>query len=794
MRFKKNQVFSFFPMGILLLLGQAYGHPSKPHVMVNGDFASTELVQAPTINGRSWGPDYLAKSSENGVFQIVYAMGKDRTVQSLEFFENGNLLFTLPHTLTQAVNVSNDGTLLLVTGNFETESANHFSFYSKTGQFLLERKVSSAEVAQFSNRGNFFGIALKNNLEVIDVQTGKIAIYPTPSTGKVFDISNEGSVVAVGYQGGLSIYRHGSLAQKISTGFVFNRSIKISPDLKSVAIADVRNVQVFGLTSTKAIYSQQLTAEESISEIKFGDQSLWVGVKLEKDGVRSGLLKSYSLIQGIPSAPSTEIQISEPIETSGLDYPAFQKQYKETQIGGYGIYPWPMLPQNEAHMLWNNFEGLNSSENGFIDNVAGYPYLHQGLDMECPANTAIYSIDTGLVRYYGDLGGMGDKYWRIAVTPSRDTGWTNGWMYAHMIDTTIKYKAGDRIPMVGLLLGKIVPWSGDIAGHLHLNEIRDHGASWNWADDEWGVTYNPELSIRPNPDATAPIIVPAITGKSKFGYCPNKSGYGTKTTNYFYPDSARGGVKGDIDIVLRAYDIKKFTNHQQPPISAHYWIKGIDKRNGNYNQLIIDTTLGALRNHPTTYYSAAKSNPIAQVAYKIDSVFIVGGWFNRVRTFAQVLTNNNGDSTLNLGETDSALHTAKYPDGWYRLYVKAKDAAGNATVDSENVYFKNGNISGIRSGIALGKTFSLDATNIAQASFPISIQYSVPSAEAISLRVLDLKGMEIKTLIENTLPTNSQNISWNGSNNKGQRMGRGLYLIELRQGSNSVTQKLLIRQ
>ena len=60
---------------------------------------------------------------------------------------------------------------------------------------------------------------------------------------------------------------------------------------------------------------------------------------------------------------------------------------------------------------------------------------------------------------------------------------------------------------------------------------------------------------------------------------------------------------------------------------------------------------------------------------------IVGGQFNRVKTFPHVLTNNNGDSLALIGEADSALHTANYYDGWYRVFIKAMDLVGNSSLD-----------------------------------------------------------------------------------------------------------------
>jgi hypothetical protein len=495
------------------------------------------------------------------------------------------------------------------------------------------------------------------------------------------------------------------------------------------------------------------------------------------------------------SSPLILVQATQAIGRSGFDAGALRTPAKTAATAAaspYPIIPWPFQPQNQAHRMWNNYEGLNSAENGYI--APDYPYLHQGLDMEVPANTPVYSVDTGIVKYHGDMGGSGALYWRIAVSRSRDTGAVNGWLYAHLVQNTINYDVGDRVPSVGLHLGDIVPWVGDIDGHLHFNEIRDHGAVWAFEDDQWGITYNPELSLRPNPDTTAPVFVTAIAGKSKFAYCPNQSGYGTRASAYFYPDSARGGLRGNVDIVARLYDYKIFTNHRQPAFALYYWIRGIDRSNSNYGRLIVDTTLGQIRNHAYNFYSAGNFKPASQVLYQVDSVFVVGGWFNRTRTFAHVLTNNNGDSVMNLGEADSSLRTARHWDGWYRLYVKALDVAGNAVVDSESVYFNNGNrdpnpvLSGggtLPGFLQVGKIPGRAEISL------VEIRYGLPQAGAASIVIMTPAGKQIRRLASGMHDQREHRILWDGKDDAGGKAPCGIYFLRLRSGSWSLARAFL---
>ena len=168
--------------------------------------------------------------------------------------------------------------------------------------------------------------------------------------------------------------------------------------------------------------------------------------------------------------------------------------------------------------------------------------------------------------------------------------------------------------------------------------------------------------------------------------------------------------------------------------------------------------------------------------HKVDNVFVVGGWDNRNKTFAHMLTNNNGDSTITLGEEDSCLHTDDFYDGWYRVYAKAYDAAGNWVVDSEDVYFNNGNhdptpiINNKEMPVTrfyLGQNFPYQFTNYT------TIQYHIPQLSHVSLIIYDLSGREVRTLVSGMHKRNRYSVRWDGTDKKGNKVGAGAYFYRL---------------
>ncbi len=763
----------------------------KPQVYANGLFVKRNDAAIRDVKKS----EYRKRESENGHFSCQYTYGSDGHINNLTFFNGDKLICRIRETNAHSVRISNRGYLLLTTIKHTPQYSLAFTFYSPQGNLIYAHSAVRPEVSHFSRQGDFFGVSSKDYLEVIDLNSTVIQKY---RPGKKFAISDDGSVVAVAYERGISLYKSGALIRDIITSNIYNRDVAITSDNGHAATIDINTLSLYSIADGSLVYSDKLSANESFRELAIQDMTLYGAVKFEDHKTRKGILKTYELGKKGVLLHSTEVVNSEPLKTSGINMEAFNKKYRSSATDKeHQPIPWPFKPQDQPHQMWNNYEALNTSGDGVIN--TNYPYLHQGVDMEVNANQPCYSVDTGIVKYHGDKGGAGELYWRIAVPPTNVSGYSNGWLYAHLVERSINYDVGDRIRQTGVHVGDIIKWYGNVDAHIHFCNIRDHGNTWSFTDDEWGLTFNPEIVLTPNNDTSSPVIIQALNNKSKFAYCKNNEGYNTTSRDYFYPDSARGGLNGDIDISVNIYDYITYRNFTQPAYRIYYWIKGIDRINcwSNYNKLIVDTTLAQIRNHAYSRYNVPNYKKPSQVMYKADDVFIPGGWFNRTRKFAHVLTNNNGDSVLTNGELDSCLHTAKYFDGWYRVYVKAFDCKGNMVVDSEDVYFNNGNND--PTPISLNRTpenstFFVSHTKISQSHAPIRFTYYIPTAANYSLVLYDLAGNRIKTLVDGVLKKGRYRVVWDGTAKSGERVSNGIYVYRFRGSTYNVSGKITYSQ
>ena len=760
--------------------------------------ATTNLFKAPSTvfpNGvfsaeqnQIYNPE--RRVSENGRYVCTFKVGvggpETRELKNFRLFENGSLLFSINEVPGSDISISNAGYVIVYDHRPAKEAPLTIHCYSKNGKKVFSKGFTYAGLFGFSPQGTMFGVGSKKGLEVISLSNGRIATY---RKGWKFDISLDETVVAVVYENGITIYSNGKIISEINTNMTYTRKVRISPNNKKVAVIDKRNLHIYSLLDCKLTYSDKLTGKKSFRDLRLDNNTVWAGIHYRGEDLSKGILKTYNLKN---KSVLEEVITTEPRIYSGLDIKKFREKYvTKNRDSRYPQIPWPFSPQDEVHELWNAYEGLNTPSDGHID--SDYPYLHQGIDMECPRNTRTYAVMDGIVKMVLTVGG--DIYWRCAHAEEQVSGYSDGWMYAHVIESSFQIDVGDTVE-VGDYLGQIIYWSTQVDGHLHFARITDQGLVWSYDDDEVGITYNPEISLTPNLDSTPPVIVDAINNKSKFAYySKNDTDSLATSSDYYYPDSARGGFQEDVDIIVELYDYIVHTNFTQPAYSLYYWIKGIDPNNcwSNYNKLIVDTTLAQIRNHSYSFYQASKYKPYAAVLYKYDKVFSPGGWFNRTRTYAHVLTNNNGDSLITAGEKDSCLHTDDYYDGWYRVYVKAYDCKGNFVVDSEDVYFNNGNhdptpvVSVTEkpiSGFFLGQNFPSRFSSFT------TIQFHVPKTAAISLKVYDLFGNEIKTLASGRYKRSKYTVKWDGTSNNGKKVGAGIYLYRLQADNFTATRKM----
>jgi hypothetical protein len=70
------------------------------------------------------------------------------------------------------------------------------------------------------------------------------------------------------------------------------------------------------------------------------------------------------------------------------------------------------------------------------------------------------------------------------------------------------------------------------------------------------------------------------------------------------------------------------------------------------------------------------------------------------------------------------------------------------------------------------------------------ISFRLPSQQSVTLKIYDVQGREVRTLVDGPLAAGEHSVSWNGRNEGGRTVGMGIYLYTLRAEGVDETQKL----
>jgi flagellar hook assembly protein FlgD len=73
-----------------------------------------------------------------------------------------------------------------------------------------------------------------------------------------------------------------------------------------------------------------------------------------------------------------------------------------------------------------------------------------------------------------------------------------------------------------------------------------------------------------------------------------------------------------------------------------------------------------------------------------------------------------------------------------------------------------------------------------------AISYQLTANSRISLKIYDILGREIKTLINEIKTAGFYSVEWDGKNSIGQSVGSGVYFYQLKSGNGSVSTKKMV--
>ena len=71
------------------------------------------------------------------------------------------------------------------------------------------------------------------------------------------------------------------------------------------------------------------------------------------------------------------------------------------------------------------------------------------------------------------------------------------------------------------------------------------------------------------------------------------------------------------------------------------------------------------------------------------------------------------------------------------------------------------------------------------------IQYTLPQAETVRLIIYNALGQQVRTLVSQRQPAGSYTVTWDTTDETGQKLGSGLYFYQLKAGELRAVKKMM---
>ncbi|HNZ45261.1 MAG TPA: FlgD immunoglobulin-like domain containing protein, partial [Candidatus Syntrophosphaera thermopropionivorans] len=73
-----------------------------------------------------------------------------------------------------------------------------------------------------------------------------------------------------------------------------------------------------------------------------------------------------------------------------------------------------------------------------------------------------------------------------------------------------------------------------------------------------------------------------------------------------------------------------------------------------------------------------------------------------------------------------------------------------------------------------------------------TISFSVPTSGYTTLKIYNLKGEVVRTLVNDVREAGKYNVVWNGTDDRGRTVSSGIYLYRLENNGKKLTGKMLL--
>jgi hypothetical protein len=160
----------------------------------------------------------------------------------------------------------------------------------------------------------------------------------------------------------------------------------------------------------------------------------------------------------------------------------------------------------------------------------------------------------------------------------------------------------------------------------------------------------------------------------------------------------------------------------------------------------------------------------------------------------QIADNPNFTNPITASSNKLSLQVTGLSDGKdYYWKVRSNDGTGNTSYYSGTGQFKI-----ISSTTAVEKKAEIPTQYALEQNYPnpfnptTMINYSIPNNAFVVLKIFDMLGREIKTLVNNQMSAGKYSVAWKGEDNNGNKVTSGVYIFRISAGNFSAARKMVV--
>jgi hypothetical protein len=647
----------------------------------------------------------------------------------VSYKQNGNEIKTGNLTLKgNSVFKTADGFITL-TGNYEN-AASGMRIYSAKGEQLFYREFGQTINFSMSGAKTFCAFHDTRQIHVLDIQKHTVASF---EGSNVFAVNDEGRV---------AFYN-----DKTSTLNFDGYTIPIDEPVYRVLVFNGKPLFITMkdiLTLNGNDVEKVFTAPEGrVFDAKVFEGKLYVSTKKELPDEFV-----FTSFVGTDLATFTRGEAKHHSLNRTKKKPVQQKKLNADASLTNEMIQNPLYYFNDSV-----YQPIGNSYDEIQEYSIGSPYPHPGVDLLGYYLQDVHSVKKGYVKAI--LTTNAQYHWRIAIANNNTSGYSQGYLYAHIEETTFPFAVGDSVEEADVV-GKLVDFPVFGFVHCHFARIGCQGATWS---GNWWTFDNPLSYMSNHLDSIAPTFENTINN--------NLFAFRKMNGAYLLPDSLYGNVR----VISKVYDRINADWH----VDVHRLSYSLSPL-ASPQTILLDSFSFAYHYYNDNYFTGPYYPGFLRTIYSRDFTCYSTADYD-VRDFYHIVTNSDGNDSISSNDSLQYFNTMNFADGSYIFRVTASDPSGNSTTDSMIIKIKN-----------YPTTVSENSlnTHLTVSPNPFNANAIIYSDYPFSNATLTIENC-VSQIVKRVTNISGQSITLNRDN-----LSEGVYLIRLQEGNKALTGKIVI--